>query len=76
MLAHANAIPAAFKACSTPKTYAKAVQYTLAATDFALVSTWSTVVLIVVLFGLSYRNLERLGEQRRVPPPGPPPPAS
>ncbi|HOX59925.1 MAG TPA: M48 family metallopeptidase [Candidatus Paceibacterota bacterium] len=51
VLAHAGAVPEAFKGIMDEATYAKSVQYTLAKGRFDQVeSTWSTVVLVAVLY--------------------------
>lgn len=51
VLAHAGAIPAAFKDVIDPATYAKSVDYTLAKIRFGVVEdAFSTVVTLVLLF--------------------------
>ncbi len=51
VLAHAQAVPEAFKAIIDEPTYAKSVRYTLAKNHLhQLELTWNTVVLLVVLF--------------------------
>ncbi len=51
VLAHADAVPEAFKGVVDEATYAKSVQYTLAKSRFDQVeTTWSAVVLVAVLF--------------------------
>ena len=51
VLAHANAVPAAFKATMDGATYAKSVQYTLARGGFSrFEDTFDALVLLVVLF--------------------------
>jgi len=51
VLAHANAIPAAFKDTVDDATYAKSVQYTLARSGFSrFEDTYDALVLLVVLF--------------------------
>jgi len=51
VLAHADAVPAAFRDTLDAATYAKAVQYTLARNRLAVIElAWSTLILLVVLF--------------------------
>jgi STE24 endopeptidase len=51
ILAHANAVPDAFKATVDEATYAKSVKYTLAKTRFGTIeATFDTAVLAAVLF--------------------------
>jgi len=51
VLAHANAVPEAFKEVIDPATYAKSIQYTLAKSRFGRVEdTYDTAVLLAVLF--------------------------
>ena len=51
VLAHAGAVPEAFKGVMDEATYAKSVQYTLAKGRLDQIeATWSSVVLLAVLF--------------------------
>src|SRR4029079_2818573 len=51
VLAHADAVPAAFGEIIDPSTYAKSVQYTLAKSQYHEVEiAWDTVLLLLLLF--------------------------
>jgi len=52
VLAHANAVPEAFRGIVDQPTYAKSIEYTLAKSRFSRIEdTWNTLVLLAVLFG-------------------------